>query len=881
MSNNHYIYLLYDKNQIRYFSNEVQKNGRKIGSTCNIVMRMKPYLTGHPDKVPLECYYKILNPELYTCYEIDNMIKKEFNEYNLKGSGGIEFYEVNKVTQDILEKYFDTMNILYEKCFDIIDENIHTITKKDIEDLTYDIVKHNYKITDKYNLLKQYIEKIKERDIIKELLKTNDNIFDYLLQNYDDKDINYLKENLIDDQIEVLLSSILYYQYYDNGLQSSLSGLQTSSLSDKSSFSGLQPSSLSDKSSVNGIWNLFCRYGKTRLSCLFSKMQKYKKILILVPSLYLINQTYKTWKTFFNKSNIKKICCEENNNKIDNINTFYYQNDTCIFISTYHSSEKLEHLNFDICIYDEAHRTAGSKIKENSKDEQSFFKKQLENKNIKNKIFLTATTREYIGGEDDYYTMDDENIYGKIIAVVSAKRAKELKRICNYNIITVELKPLVININIEQFFKENNITDQKQKDNLNALKDKYVMCAFGLYKTMEKNNIKHVITFHELIINCKFFKSICQKICKHYYINYIDGSTPNKKNNNDSDSDDSDDDSDDDTFSNLLSTRQGIINQFQKREKSILCSAKVLQEGVDIPKCDGIIFIDIKTSIIDTIQSLSRCLTRIDNYPEKIGNIMIPYDDKTDLLNDQYTNNLRLVLRNIVEIDDNLKEFFKEILKFDFDSSGNNSPEFLEELKIEYNVHVNSKIIKELREISYVTYYQAKKLINGKYIYENDYKMNVENDFKDTDYKLPIDANIIYKSFGWKSWNDFLGLENEMSIKYYTFNNFTKCLKHNNIYDEISYNKLKETNDLLVSLGDIQIKYPKFCFRDIHPNNKNYYWNKQEALDAYKICNNKLIKKIGRDNYSELTNSEIIQKYNSIDNKIPLVNLDIYYPNNN
>jgi hypothetical protein len=269
MSNNHYIYLLYDKNQTRYFSNEVQKNGRKIGSTCNIIMRMKPYLTGHPDKVPLECYYKILNPELYTCYEIDNMIKKEFNEYNLKGSGGIEFYEVNKVTQDILEKYFDTMNILYEKCFNIIDADIHTITKKDIEDLTYDIVKHNYKFTDKHNLLKQYIEKIKERDIIKELLKTNDNIFDYLLQNYDDKDINYLKDNLIDDQIEVLLSSILYYQYYDKG-KSSLSGLQPSS-------SGLQPS-------INGIWNLFCRYGKTRLSCLFTMMHKYKKILILVPS---------------------------------------------------------------------------------------------------------------------------------------------------------------------------------------------------------------------------------------------------------------------------------------------------------------------------------------------------------------------------------------------------------------------------------------------------------------------------------------------------------------------------------------------------------------------------------------------------------------------
>ena len=64
-------------------------------------------------------------------------------------------------------------------------------------------------------------------------------------------------------------------------------------------------------------------------------MQKYKKILILVPSLYLINQTYDTWKDFFDKSSIKKICSEENNIKIEDINAFYNKNDTCIFISTY------------------------------------------------------------------------------------------------------------------------------------------------------------------------------------------------------------------------------------------------------------------------------------------------------------------------------------------------------------------------------------------------------------------------------------------------------------------------------------------------------------------------------------------------------------------
>ena len=64
MEKSHYIYLLYDENnQSRFLSTEVHKISRKIGSTCNMKTRMKPYLTGHPDKVPIECYYQIKNPE--------------------------------------------------------------------------------------------------------------------------------------------------------------------------------------------------------------------------------------------------------------------------------------------------------------------------------------------------------------------------------------------------------------------------------------------------------------------------------------------------------------------------------------------------------------------------------------------------------------------------------------------------------------------------------------------------------------------------------------------------------------------------------------------------------------------------------------------------
>ena len=53
----------------------------------------------------------------------------------LAGGQGTGKTTTSSIIKIILEKYFNTMNIIYEKFFDIIDENIHTISKKDIEDI--------------------------------------------------------------------------------------------------------------------------------------------------------------------------------------------------------------------------------------------------------------------------------------------------------------------------------------------------------------------------------------------------------------------------------------------------------------------------------------------------------------------------------------------------------------------------------------------------------------------------------------------------------------------------------------------------------------------------------------------------------------------------
>jgi predicted helicase len=252
-----------------------------------------------------------------------------------------------------------------------------------------------------------------------------------------------------------------------------------------------------------GILNLFCRYGKTRTSCLFCKYSNYNKIIIIVPSLYLISQTYNEWIKFYDSNNILKISCHDyNDEKI--IKTFY-EKEQSIFIITYHSSYKLKKYYFDIGIFDEAHRTTGF-INKNDK-----YNILLTSDKINKKLFLTATMKVFIGEINNYYSMDDRNIYGDVIESISALKALELNRICPYSIVTINVKDIEKEkeINIDEFLE--NINEEQQKKIL-EIYSKYIRIAYSLIETINKYEIKHVITFHTFILYCNFFKYLIQKI---------------------------------------------------------------------------------------------------------------------------------------------------------------------------------------------------------------------------------------------------------------------------------------------------------------------------------------------------------------------------------
>ncbi len=174
-----------------------------------------------------------------------------------------------------------------------------------------------------------------------------------------------------------------------------------------------------------------------------------------------------------------------------------------------------------------------------------------------------------------------------------------------------------------------------------------------------------------------------------------------------------------------------------------------------------------------------------------------------------------------------------------------------------------------------------------------DYNKN-EHLKKYLDYIIgEFDKDIIYKSDG----TVFIGNKNKISdgkiydgetceseilneyctTGYNKFTDFQRFLRNNNVYDEESYNKLKQLNEWMQEIGHIHTKYPKFCFRNIHPYSNKYYWDRSDAEQAYEINNEKLINLVGKDKYRRYDSKQKLIKINELDNMIPIINFDLYY----
>lgn len=394
------------------------------------------------------------------------------------------------------------------------------------------------------------------------------------------------------------------------------------------------------KNTDRGYLNMICGSGKTLTSYWIDKEIKNNLTLILVPSLYLLSQFYKDWQSM----EIYNYILVGSDMDIDSIN---YKNNgvilttdaqiikskiknKTIIISTYQSSNKvcaaLKDIIVDLCIFDEAHKTVSQLEKQ--------FSLCLTNSNIniKKRLFMTATPKIYNGDveklDENILSMNNCKYYGNCIATYSANDAIKDAYLCDYEIMTINTD----NDYIKTCIKENKLV-YDAKIEVDAA---YLAAAILIINCFKNKLFHHMVTYHNTIKNSLLFKNILENIIEDQKLDLkivqIDG------NHN-------------------MSNRNKIIKEFINEKNVIMTSAKVLNEGINIPIIDSICFIDNKQSTSEIIQCVGRALRLHEKKIKAL--ILVPILCNSNNINNLTTyGNLMRVIKSLLQVDSALMDIF-------------------------------------------------------------------------------------------------------------------------------------------------------------------------------------------------------------------------------
>lgn len=490
-----------------------------------------------------------------------------------------------------------------------------------------------------------------------------------------------------------------------------------------------------------------CGSGKTLITYWALDKLKYKKVLFLVPSLYLLSQVgdvflsqslqeNKPFKHLFVGSEInlneklfdidtinifkKNLVHQNDTEKIQN---FIDTNDNFIIFSTYQSSMALNKYTFDFIVFDESHKTAV----QNEND--TGFSNYVTNHTTSKKLFLTATEKICNLKDDDIediMSMDNIKLYGGIIHRMTIKKAIQVNALCDYEIVIHQddINDLVDNEKrkeLKQIYKFNKIVEYYGK-------------AMIIKKLLQEYKATHMITKHTLVENAKVFSKILKEVLNDIDIEIytLDGNTS-------------------------MQVRKNVIKNFKKAPISIICQAKVLSEGVDIPECDSICIIDDIESTIDIIQFIGRCLRILQGKDKAYLLLPMLVDKNKDIINTRREfNNIRIILRAMLNEDDRIVQYFTS---YNYENNKKNIVKATTDL-INFKGNVESNltldVVKDINKISPETFEKARQFVKSKYFKSIKEYTKWCNE-RLSNFNIPKNPESIYKTLGWVNWSDWLG----------------------------------------------------------------------------------------------------------------------------
>ena len=369
-----------------------------------------------------------------------------------------------------------------------------------------------------------------------------------------------------------------------------------------------------------------CGTGKTLLALWVTESIKPKTVLVLVPSITLVQQTLEEWSRNNSWGNkFTYICVCSDSRVADGIQEDSIQlkasdvdfpvdtnpyivrkflerktDQIKVVFSTYQSSDVVIEASkglepYDIAIFDEAHKTTGP--------QGGLFALCLSETNIRisKRFFLTATPRHYdIRHKDDngdfkVVSMDDAEIYGPRAYTLTFGEAAKRGIICDYKVVI----SLVDGNEISQFSLDHGIT-LVEGDTIGA---RWVANQIAIERAIKKTGAKRAITFHSRISSAKEFSSDSPRGIKQFLPDFNSFHVSGSQNS---------------------SERKQIIRAFREAPKAIITNARCLTEGIDIPAVDMVAFVDPRQSRVDIAQATGRAMRKPRGSDKTTGYVVIP-----------------------------------------------------------------------------------------------------------------------------------------------------------------------------------------------------------------------------------------------------------------
>ena len=411
-----------------------------------------------------------------------------------------------------------------------------------------------------------------------------------------------------------------------------------------------------------------CGTGKTLVALWAVEQSNAKSILVLLPSLTLLQQTLSEWSAHNSWGKDFSYLCVCSDPQVDlkndeiEIDTTdvpfkidtdpeivkrYLAQDNSkikIIFSTYQSSQVVsqatkDHYTFDIGVFDEAHKTTGAA------DGRFALALKDENIRIKKRLFFTATPKHYDirkrnkDGEFNFASMDDESIYGGRAHTLSFSQAADQGIICPYKVVVT----LIDKQQVNDFTLKNGITLIEG----DAIAAKWVASQVAISSAITHTNAKKIITFHSRVKTAREFASDeiygIKKFLPKFDVFHVHG----KQRSNE---------------------RKDTISKFKASFSSLITNAKCLTEGVDVPAVDMVAFVDPRHSKIDIAQAVGRAMRKPRGGSKQLGYIVIPlYAADTNeqsleaAIQNEGFDDVALIINSLLEQDSELVEIVAEL----------------------------------------------------------------------------------------------------------------------------------------------------------------------------------------------------------------------------